>query len=106
MQKAQNPRMKQVRLHSFKHWGATMLSHNTKDIILIMNRLGQKSVASIQTYVRLPQTGNREGHVSKVATSLEEAQNLIESGFEYVTEMQSGETTYSPFRKRKRWKPG
>ncbi len=38
--------------------------------------------------------------MSKVATTLEEAQTLIESGFEYVTDMQIGSTTYKLFRKR------
>ncbi len=69
-----------------------------------MNMLGQKSEVSTQIYVKLPQTSNREACISKIVTSLEEAQNLIESGFEYVAEMQSRETTCSPLRKIKPWK--
>jgi hypothetical protein len=82
-----------------------MLYHNTKDIILVMNRLGHKSITSTQIYIKLLQTGNRDEFASKVATSLEEAQALIENGFEYVTDMQIGEMTYKLFRKRKPWKP-
>ena len=37
----------------------------------------------------------------KVATTLEEAQSLIEDGFEYVTDMKIGEMTYKLFRKKK-----
>jgi hypothetical protein len=70
-----------------------------------MNTLGHKSITSTQIYVKLLQTGNREEYVSKVALTLEEAQNLIENGFEYVTDMQIGETTYKLFRKRKPWQP-
>ena len=68
-----------------------------------MNMLGQKSEVSTQIYVKSPQTGNREEHISKIATSLEKAQNLIQSSFEYVTETQSRETTYNPLRKIKPW---
>jgi len=103
--RTQNPRIKQIHLHSFRHWGATMLYHDTKNIVLVMNTLGHKSITSTQIYVKLLQTGNREEYVSKVATSLEEAQSLIESGFEYVTDMKIGQATYKLFRKRKPWKP-
>ena len=44
-------------------------------------------------------------YVRKVATTLEEAQILIESEFEYVTDLQFGQTTYKLFRKRKPWHP-
>lgn len=37
------------------------------------------------------QTKGKEEYVSKAALTLEEAQTLIESGFEYVTDMQFGE---------------
>jgi len=104
--RTQNPRIRQIHPHTFRHWGGTMLYHDTKDIVLVMKRLKHKSITSTMIYIKLLNTNSQEEYVSKVATSLEEAQNLIESGFEYVTEMQSGETTYSPFRKRKRWKPG
>jgi integrase len=103
--RTQNPRIKQIHLHSFRHWGATILYHTTEDIILVMNRLGHKSITSTQIYIKLLQTGNRDEFTSKVATSLEEAQALIENGFEYVTDMQIGEMTYKLFRKRKPWKP-
>jgi integrase len=103
--RTQNPRIKQIHLHSFRHSGATMLYHNTKDIILMMNRLGHKSITSTQIYIKLLQTGNRDEFASKAATSLEEAQALIENGFDYVTDIQIGEMTYKLLRKRKPWKP-
>jgi integrase len=103
--RTQNPRIKQIHLHSFRHWGATMLYHDTKDPFLVMERLGHKSITSTQIYIKLLNTGNREEYVSKVAVTLEEAQTLIESGFEYVTSMRIGETTYQLFRKKKPWRP-
>jgi len=56
-------------------------------------------------YVQLLQGKGKEEYISKTATTLEEAQTLIESGFEYVTDMQFGEMTYKLFRKRKPWQP-
>lgn len=101
----QNLRIEQIHLHSFRHWGATMLYHDTKDIVLVVNRLGHKSITSTQIYVKLLQTRGKEEYVSKVATTLEEPKNLIESGFEYVTDMKIGQMTYKLFRRRKPWKP-
>ena len=103
--RTQNPRIKQIHLHSFRHWGATMLYHDTKDIMLVMARLGHKSITSTQIYVKLLKTGNRDEYISKVATTLEEAETLIESGFEYVTDMQIGQMSYKLFRKKKPWRP-
>ena len=82
-----------------------MLYHSTKDIVLVKERLGHKSITSTQIYVQLLQTKGKEDYVSKAATTLEEAQTLIELGFEYVTDMQFGEMTYKLFRKRKPWRP-
>jgi len=103
--RTQNPRIKQIHLHSFRHWGATMLYHDTKDTILVMNRLGHKSITSTQIYIKLLKTKGKEEYVSKVATTLEESQALIESGFEYVTDMKQGQMTYKLFRKKKPWRP-
>jgi site-specific recombinase XerC len=50
-----------------------MLCHNTKDIVLVMNTLGHKSITSTKVYVKLLQTGNNDEYVSKVASTLEEA---------------------------------
>jgi hypothetical protein len=38
-------------------------------------------------------------------TTLEEAQTLIEGGFEYVTSVQTGQMNYKLFRKKKQWRP-
>ena len=43
----------------------------------------------------------KRNEFKKVATTLEEAQSLTESGFEYVTDMKIGEMTYKLFCKKK-----
>ncbi len=82
-----------------------MLYHNTKDIILVKQKLGHRSITSTQVYVQLLQGHGKEEYVCNVATTLEEAQTLIESGFEYVTSVQIGQTVYKMFRKKKPWQP-
>ena len=77
----------------------------TKDIMLVKQKLGHKSITSTQIYIQLLQTSGKDEYSSKVATTLEEMKKLIEQGFEYVTDTRIGETTYKLFRKRKAWRP-
>jgi len=70
--------------------------HRTKDILHVQWILGYKRLSNTLVYTHLV---NFEGDewVCKVAKSVEEAQKLIEAGFEYVTEMDG----LKLFRKRK-----
>jgi integrase len=103
--RTQNQRIRKSHLHSFRHWFGTMLYHHTKDIMLVKQKLGHRSITSTQLYVQLLQGHGKEEYLCKVATTLEEAQTLIESGFEYVTSVQIGQTVYKMFRKKKPWQP-
>ena len=103
--RTQNRRIKQIHLHSFRHWFACMLYHHTNDIMLVKQKLGHKSITSTQIYIQLLQTSGKDEYISKVATTLEEITKLIEQGFEYVTDTKIGETAYKVFRKKKAWKP-
>ena len=82
-----------------------MLYANTKDILATMQRLGHRSTTSNQLYTQLIRGHQRDEYTFKAAIASEEAQTLIESGFEYVTDLKQGETIYKVFRKRKPWKP-
>jgi len=42
--KLQNHRLRLIHFHTFRHWKATMLYHQTKDILYVMNFLGHKSI--------------------------------------------------------------
>ena len=103
--RTQNRRIKQIHLHSFRHWFGSMLYQSTKDIMLVKQKLGHKSITSTQIYVQLLQTSGKDEYVSKVAITLEEMTKLIEQGFEYVTDTKIGKTTYKLFRKKKVWRP-
>ena len=98
--KLQNPRLKQIGLHTFRHWKATMEYHKTRDILHVQQLLGHRDLRNTLIYINLEkalfQNTDDEFHV-KVAKSLEEACKLLEVGFEYVTDMDEAKL----FRKRK-----
>ena len=96
----QNPRILRITFHTFRHWKATMLYHQTKDILFVKEFLGHKRIDNTLRYIQLEKAlfnaGNDEFHV-KVARTLDEACKLLETGFEYVTDMDGAKI----FRKRK-----
>jgi integrase len=100
--KLNNPRLKQIHFHTFRHWKATMLYHTVKDIMMVKAFLGHKSVLSTQVYVNIEAAlflCASDQWTSKVAQNATEVCQLIDVGFEYVT----GEYTDGGklFRKRK-----
>jgi len=70
--------------------------HKTKDILHVMKVLGHKRIQNTLVYTQLVDLSSDE-YVSKVAKTIQEACQLVETGFEYVTEMDDVKI----FRKRK-----
>jgi integrase len=97
--KLQNPRIKLISLRTFRHWKATMLYHRTKDILFVKESLGHVNIQNTLRYIHLANAVAtiQDEYVCKVAQSIEEATHLVESVFEYVTEMAGVKL----FRKRK-----
>ncbi len=98
--KLQNPRLKEIGLHTFRHWKATMEYHKTRDILHVQQLLGHRDLRNTLIYINLEkaifQNADEEYHV-KVAENLDEACKLLEVGFEYVTDINGAKL----FRKRK-----
>jgi integrase len=94
--KLQDPTIRQIRLYDFRHFKASMEYHRTKDLLYVKALLGHKDLRTTLRYTQLLELGNDE-YTCKVAKTLEEATNLIENGFEYITEMDG----LKLFRKRK-----
>ena len=90
------PQLKKFRLYDLRHYYATMLYHRTKDILLVKQKLGHKRLETTLSYTHLIDFQDEEFTV-RAAKSVAEASKLIESGFEYVTEMDGVKL----FRKRK-----
>jgi integrase len=93
--KLQDPVFKTIRLYDFRHWKATMEYHKTKDLLYVKSILGHKDLRTTLRYVQLVDLGNQE-YSCKVAKTVEEASQLIEAGFEYVTEMDNAKLFKKP----------
>jgi integrase len=99
-EKLKNPRILEIGYHTLRHWKATKLYHETKDILYVMKFLGHRSIKKTMIYIDLESvcySNGKEEYHAKTATTKEEALQLTESGFEYVCDIEDGWL----FRKRK-----
>jgi integrase len=89
--KLKNPRLKEIHFHTFRHWKATMLCHQTNgNIYYVMKFLGHKNIRNTMTYIHLAEViFNKEDHefICEPATTVEEAKALIEAGFTFEHEI-------------------
>jgi len=95
-----NPRLNQITFHTLRHWKATMLYHQTRDIYYVMRFLGHRNINNTMIYITLEEAYFQkvnEEFVCKVADTVKDAKPLIEAGFEYVCEIDGARM----FRKRK-----
>ena len=87
---------KTIRLYDLRHFFATKLYHQTKDILFVKQQLGHRKLQTTLIYTQLIHFHDDE-YTSAVANTVEKATQLIDNGFEYVTEMDG----LKLFRKRK-----
>jgi len=98
--KLQSPSLLRIGFHTFRHWKATMLYHQTKDILYVKEFLGHRRIDTTLLYIQLAKALFKETtdeFTVKVARKPEEIKALLEVGFEHVCEKDS--LLY--FRKRK-----
>lgn len=91
------PILKTIRLYDFRHYFATMLYARTRDILYVKQQMGHKRIEQTMRYTQYIQFETEENYICKTATDPKQISELIEHGFEYVTE-QDG---LKFFRKRK-----
>jgi hypothetical protein len=70
--------------------------HRTKDILHVMRLLEHRNIKNTLRYAQLIDFDTDE-YICKAAKTIKEAQELVESGFDYVTEIDNVKL----FRKRK-----
>ena len=85
-QKLQRPELMRITLYSLRHYFTTMLYHRTKDILLVKAKLGHRRLENTLIYTHLIAFKDEE-YTVRAAETVDQATKLIESGFEYVTEM-------------------
>jgi len=94
--KPKNPRLVQISFHTLRHWKATIEYHRTRDLLYVKHLLGHKNINNTMLYTQLISFQGDE-YSSAVAKTLDEARKLVESGFDYVTDVDY----FKLFRKRK-----
>jgi len=96
-EKLQDPSIKGIRLYDLRHYFATMTYHKTRDILFTKQQMGHRKIETTLIYTQLLQFDKDDNYTCKVAQNVEQATELIENGFEYVTEIDG----LKLFRKRK-----
>lgn len=91
-----NPELLKIRLYDLRHFYATKLYHNTKNILRVQVCLGHRSIQNTVRYTHLVEFKDDE-YDSATSQTVEEARELVDSGFEFVLEVDGVQI----FRKRK-----
>ena len=94
--KLNDPTIRNIRLYDFRHFYATDLYHKTRDILLTKQQMGHSNIRSTLVYTQLLNLNDDEW-TCKGANTITEVTQLIENGFEYITEIDGTKL----FRKRK-----
>jgi integrase len=89
--------IKTIRLYDLRHYFATMLYRQTKDILFVKQQLGHNNIKNTLIYTQLLVDEESDNYICKISTNPEQTKELIELRFEYITE-QNG---LKFFRKRK-----
>jgi len=76
---------------------ATVEYHKTKDILHVKQLLGHRKLESTMMHTQLVTLDNPEEFTCRATENIEEAKELIEADFEYVTDIEDKKL----FRKRK-----
>jgi integrase len=84
-EKLQNPRLKQIKFHTLRHFKASQEYAKTRNLIHVKEMLGHRNINSTLVYTHLvPFDEDAEGYNHAVARDDREAGELIDQGFQYV----------------------
>jgi len=85
-EKLQNPNLNKISFRTFRHWKATTEYARTKDILYVKRLLGHRRIENTLVYTHLLEVEQDMNYTVKVASNIDEFTNLLESGFEYVSD--------------------
>ena len=83
--KLQNPRINRITFHTLRHFYGSMKYHKIKDILHVKEGFGHRNINSTLIYTHLVNFEGDEYHTA-IAKTIKEDEELLKSGFEYVTE--------------------
>ena len=81
-----DPSIHNIRLYDFRHYFCSKQLADTKDPYFVMIQMGHKKLETTQTYMHLMMLNDDEW-TCKAASTLEELTQLVEAGFQYVTDI-------------------
>ena len=81
------PEMRKCSFKTFRTFYITKCSYLYNDPFEVQYRAGHTQMSTTQLYIRREHSMNRE-YVSKVTRTVEEAQEAIEQGFQYITDVE------------------
>jgi integrase/recombinase XerD len=87
MRKLGNPRLLRIGFHTFRHWKATTLYHQIRDIVVVKEFLGHKNLNTTLLYIQLDKALFKEHSsefIVKATQDHDEIKALLKVGFEYV----------------------
>jgi integrase len=83
--KLQNPRLKQIHFHTFRHHYATRLFSETKSLPLIKEKLGHRNINSTMVYTHIVEFDEEsQNYHHAIAKDEKEAGQLIDNGWTYI----------------------
>jgi integrase len=86
--KFKDPELLKIRLYDLRHWYGTTQYIKTRDIFHVKYLMGHRNIESTLHYMHIAKglvNYSDEYHV-KIASSLEEYTELLETGFEYISD--------------------
>jgi integrase len=87
-QRFKNPELLKIRLYDLRHWFGTTQYIQTRDIFHVKYLMGHRNIESTLHYMHVAKglVNYSDDYTVKVASSIEEFTELLESGFEYVSD--------------------
>ena len=83
--KLQNPRLKQIHFHTYRHYYATKLFSETKSLPIVQEKLGHRNINSTMVYTHIVEFDEEsQNYHHAIAKDEKEAGELIANGWAYI----------------------
>ena len=83
--KLSDPSIRTIRLYDLRHFFATKLYHQTKDILFVKAQMGHRKISTTLRYTQLVEIGD-DSYTVKIISTINDYFVLLGQGFEYVSD--------------------